>query len=174
MSVGGVATASGIGAGVGIPLLFSGIAISAGGGATNVGSTVEIARIEKSRIDKVNGLLDEEKSVEEKANVNLSEYQQSLAALTEDISKDTVHAVITEMKPIGTYVFKILSELSNGQNDANPLEFAQLGAVFAVQKGKDLADAIINLINTKQSETAKEIRSKVLVLEEDLDKNPYL
>ena len=162
---------------MGIPLLISGLTISAGGGATTTGSTVEIAIIEKSRIDKVNELLSEEKTIEEKVNVSLSSYQKSLLAISKNISKDTVHIVIREMKPIGTYVFKLLSEVmsqDNGQKFPNPLKFAQLGAVFAVQKGKDLADAIISLIQVKKSDTAEEIRSKVKELEEDLDHNPYL
>ena len=155
-------------------MLISGVAITAGGGATSAGSTVEIARIEKTKIDKVNASLDKEKRIEETLNVNLSSYQQSLNALSKNISEATLQTVITEMKPIGTYVFEILSEVRSGTNDANPLEFAQLGAVFAVQKGKDLADAIISLIHDKKSETAEEIRRKVKELEEDLDNNPYL
>ena len=175
-SAGGVATASGLGAGVGIPLLISGVAISAGGGATTAGSTVEIARIEKSKIDKVNVSLDKEKRVEEMVTVNLSSYQQSLNSLTTNISQDTVRTVITEMKPVGTYVFEVLSEVMSQENglDTNPLQFAQLGAVFAVQKGKDLADAIISLIHDKKSDTAEEIRRKVKDLEEDLDNNRFL
>ena len=125
----------------------------------------------------MNVSLDKEKRVEEMVTVNLSTYQQSLISLSSNISQDTVRTVITEMKPVGTYVFEVLSEVMNqdsGQNDANPLQFAQLGAVFAVQKGKDLADAIISLIYDKKSDTAEEIRRKVKDLEEDLDNNRFL
>ena len=158
-------------------MLISGVAITAGGGATTAGSTVEIARIEKSKIDKVNVSLDKEKKIEETLNKNLSSYQEALNVLSKNISKNTLQAAITELNPIGTYVFEILSRVNaqdSGTNDANPLQFAQLGAVFAVQKGKDLADAIISLIHDKKSETAEEIRRKVKELEEDLDNNPYL
>ena len=154
------------------------MAISAGGGGTTIGSTVEIARIEKSKIDKVNLSLEKERSVEEMVNLNLSSYQQSLDDLmsSKSISGDTFQTVIEEMKPIGTFVFKILEEVfsqDKSQNDSSPLQFAQLGAVFAVQKGKDLADAIISLIHDKKSDTAEEIREKVKDLEEDLENNPF-